>query len=58
MAQGDLAKEELEEEASVFPIPAPLPAPKAAIPLPQCLCALLGRPFSQSYISRSELIPH
>lgn len=52
-AQEALAKEELDEETSAlqlqhFPLPAPLPDPKATTFLPQRLCALLGRSFSQN----------
>ena len=42
----DMAEEELDKETSAlqlqhFPLRAPLPAPKAAVFLPQCLCTLL-----------------
>ena len=45
-AQKALAEEELDKETSAlqlqhFPLRAPLPAPKAAVFLPQCLCTLL-----------------
>ena len=45
-AQKALAEEEIDKETSAlqlqhFPLRAPLPAPKAAVFLPQCLCTLL-----------------
>lgn len=45
-AQEALAKEELDKETSAlqlqhFPLHAPLPAPRDAIFLPQCICTLL-----------------
>lgn len=57
-AQEALAEEELDKETSAlqlqrFPLHAPLPAPKAAIFLPQHLCTLLEEPLvkiQQKYI--------
>ena len=45
-AQEALAEEELDKETSAlqlqhFPLHAPLPAPRDAIFLPQCICTLL-----------------